>query len=104
MPEVNHIDGDRKNNRIENLEWCTSAGNMRNAVERGMFHGRTNAKSRKKLTPEKADQIKQMALNGVPYKEISSQFDISIASISRIKHGMCWGYPNGSLAPGWVGV
>lgn len=27
-PCVNHIDGNRKNNDIENLEWCTDAENF----------------------------------------------------------------------------
>lgn len=27
-PEVNHIDKDRANNRVENLEWCSKSHNM----------------------------------------------------------------------------
>lgn len=101
-PDVNHIDGDRKNNTTLNLEWCTHVENLKNAVDRGMFHGRTNPNNRKKLTPESADCIKSLAQSGVPYKEISDQFDISIGNISQIRHGKRWGLPNGSLAPGWI--
>ena len=28
LPEINHIDEDKKNNRVENLEWCTRLYNM----------------------------------------------------------------------------
>ena len=103
-PDVNHIDGDRKNNTTLNLEWCTSVENMQNAVNRGKFHGRTNPNNRKKLTPDTADRIKALAQSGVPYREIRSQFDISVSNISKIRHGKGWGVPDGSLAPGWVAV
>ena len=32
---VNHLDGDHLNNRADNLEWTTTCGNNRHAIERG---------------------------------------------------------------------
>lgn len=34
-PQVDHIDGDRTNNRPENLRWVTSKENHANSIERG---------------------------------------------------------------------
>lgn len=35
-PEINHIDGNPKNNRVDNLEWCTASYNMKHAYKNGL--------------------------------------------------------------------
>ena len=39
--EVNHIDGDKKNNCVENLEWCNRSKNMIHAHKLGLRNGIT---------------------------------------------------------------
>lgn len=36
-PNVNHIDCNRQNNNVDNLEWCTQSENIRHCVRMGRF-------------------------------------------------------------------
>lgn len=43
LPQINHIDGNKDNNCVTNLEWCDNSYNQRHAVQQGL-------KDRKKMS------------------------------------------------------
>lgn len=38
-PQINHIDGNKQNNHISNLEWCTASENLKHAFQTGLNKG-----------------------------------------------------------------
>ena len=52
-PFVNHIDGNKKNNMIENLEWVTNQENIKHAFDIGIMKGKPSCRKRKVVQIDK---------------------------------------------------
>lgn len=91
--EINHIDGDRDNNRLENLELVTRSGNMAHCFQHlnpslNRVKGIAHHKSR--LTPEKVIEIRRLRADGVERCEVAVAFGVSRNAIRLIEIGKNW--------------
>lgn len=78
---VNHKDGDKTNNRVENLEWATHAENNQHAYDTGL----KTAKHLRKLTDEQAEACVVLYQTGMyTLEEIGRLFEVSADCIIKV--------------------
>lgn len=84
--EVNHIDSNRSNNSLDNLEWVTPKENVRHSWDNNRctrLKGELNGCS--KLTDSEVKEIKKELCLGVKGAILSKRYKVSPQVISRIK-------------------
>ncbi len=87
LPVVNHIDGDKLNNRADNLEWCSYAHNTRHAFDSGLRNKVGEKHHACKHSDETIALAVSLLASGVSYAKTSKATGISEAQIYRIKSG-----------------
>lgn len=90
LPEVNHLDGVKHNNRLDNLEWCTKKGNQDHEVLVLQQRSGTN-NYMNKLTDEQVIEIHNLCKEGkLLYKDIAKLYEISNTVVSSIAQAIRW--------------
>jgi len=75
---VNHLDGNKKNNSVINLEWCTAKANCIHS----WFNGRA-----KKLTINDVKRVRYLHTLGFKCVALAAMFKISGGQMSRVLRG-----------------
>lgn len=65
LPQINHIDGNKRNNVVSNLEWCDAKHNIRHAFSTGLHVTPSGDKN------HKFDKGRKVILNGVLYNSVA---------------------------------
>lgn len=84
-PCINHIDGVKSNNSIENLEWCTWSENNQHAIDNGLRgYRRGHLHVFSIFSQQDIETIREMYDFGCTASDIKSLYNCSLAAIYNI--------------------
>ncbi|HDX9500157.1 TPA: HNH endonuclease [Bacillus thuringiensis] len=89
---INHINGDKTNNFVENLEWTTQKENIRHAFDAGLSK-QGNIHYKAKLTEDDVRWIREHYVPRHPefgVTAIAKKFSMNKATISAIINNKIW--------------
>lgn len=90
---INHIDGNKMNNHVDNLEWTTLRENCMHAIRIGMIHhlkGERHPMS--KLCESQVLKMRELRASGMTYSELGKAFGVSRRQASDVVRGVNWGW------------
>lgn len=91
---VNHINGIKSDNRVENLEWNTHQENVIHSYKSGLKIPTRGVQfvSRCKLNEGKVVEIRKLKSDGFTYKKIALQFDVAEQTVMDVVKRRRWAH------------
>ena len=84
--QVNHKDGNKSNNTVKNLEWCTLAQNKKHAVDTGLWDMVGEKHFRHLITDDQAKEIRKRINAGEKMTVIARTMNVPYSCVANIKN------------------
>lgn len=93
-PQVNHINPNKNDNSVNNLEWCTNLHNNRHARSFGLYDDGMKKLhlSHRKLDETQVRTIRKCIQDGMCYQDLATYFGVGRSCIKDIKRKKTWAF------------
>jgi len=89
--EINHINGNKRDAHVENLEYVTHSDNKKHAFRIGLQQPASGMRNgHAKLNDQQVREIRARRANGETGKHLSETYGISPSIVSEIVHRRIW--------------
>lgn len=93
LPQINHKNAVKADNRADNLEWCSCKYNINHAVDSGLWNAAKGSRHRMaKLTESDVLAIRTMKRSGISTRDLAARFSVSRATIGDLLAGRTWSW------------
>lgn len=84
-PQVNHKDGDKRNNHFLNLEWCNNSENVQHAYDTGLAKPKHSFENHRfSFTKESLNELLELKNNGAKVIDLAKRFKVHRKTITRV--------------------
>lgn len=93
LPCVNHIDGNKLNNSIDNLEWTTYSENTKHALRIGLKHPAKGKNTKNgRFSDSDIKNIRGLSKQGKSQRQIAALYQVSKSAIQQILEGKTYSW------------
>ena len=84
-----HLNGNRSDNRLENIAWVSPHENEAHKLKHGT-RARGERQHLSKLTDSKVKEMRELQKTGLTFKKLAETYGVTIAAAHRAVRGFTW--------------